>query len=140
MTGYPRSFERNALLVSIACAVSGWLLVPGSLELRWEAVIPWSLPPGWGLRTAMLHGVTGSLCTAFLGAIWLVHMRAGWRKRMHRVTGVGSAALLVGLVVSGWGIYYVGGGTGAWVSLIHIVVGLAVPVIVWIHVRAGKRA
>jgi len=67
------------------------------------------------------------------------HVPAGWQQNRQRPSGGSVLALCGVLMVTGWGLYYFGGealrhGT----SLIHSGLGLAFPLILFLHIWQKK--
>lgn len=126
MKGYPR-WILPALLVTLAAMLaSGLLLAPGTLVTRAEIDIAWMLPSNGRLATAALHASCGFLLMLFVGALWSIHMRAGWRKHRRRFSGLALALLMPALALTAVGIYYFGDETLAAVAaLTHLGLGLA---------------
>jgi hypothetical protein len=65
---------------------------------------------------------------------------AAWRAHRNR----GNGSLFLGafaiLTVTGYGVYYSGGESlRAWTSWIHLAVGLALPLLLILHIWLGKR-
>lgn len=87
----------------------------------------------WMLR---LHGAALIPALLGFGALFVVHIPKGWKDRRQRWIGVGLAALVGLLILSGYLLYYAGSDDlRIWVSLIHWVIGLGVPVIfIWHYV------
>jgi hypothetical protein len=99
-------------------------------------------PDPWAAVTVdllMVHGGAAMLMLVLLGALLPFHARVGWRRRRNRVTG---ALMLTGnglLVVTAFGLYYLGAETlRHWVSVLHIVIGIGLPVLLAIHVLVGR--
>ncbi len=87
-----------------------------------------------------LHGALAMGFLILLGTLLPLHVRPGWRENQHRWSGgvlIGSAAILV---LTGWGLYYLGHeGWRHAASLLHIYLGLALPLVIGIHVSQVKR-
>jgi hypothetical protein len=128
MKGYPPHFRRVLLWVLAACFLSGLLLVPTTLAQRAEWPVPW-LPSPWPAVSrvwlAAAHAFAAFALLWFAGALWAVHMRAGWRRRRQRVSG---ALLVIGLgllTLTALLLYYAGDDQLAmWAALVHMAVGL----------------
>jgi predicted small integral membrane protein len=88
----------------------------------------------------MLHCGAAMLALMLLGALVPVHLRHAWRARKNRATGVVMATLNTTLIVTAFGLYYVGSDFWRpWVSRIHYGLGLALPVLLLVHVLLGRR-
>jgi hypothetical protein len=141
MKGYPRAFLPSLLIALLLVLVTGLLLVPTTLVMRLEMDLAWRLPGDARILTAAFHAVLGFAVAMLLGALWSVHMRAGWRRRRHRISGTLSAVLLVLLAASAVGVYYLGEeSAGVIAALAHIGLGVALLVPFGWHWLAGRRS
>jgi cytochrome b561 len=91
----------------------------------------------WAMK---VHGAAAMATLVLIGTILTAHVRFAWRAKRNR----GNGSLFIGafgiLTVTGYGLYYAGGERlRAWNSWIHLGVGLAVPVLLVIHILLGKR-
>lgn len=89
----------------------------------------------------MIHGGTAMVALLLLGALFPLHIRLSWRAGRNRITG--TIMLVIGaiLIVTAFWLYYSGSDKlRSMVSWIHIVVGLALPVLVLVHALAGRRS
>lgn len=126
MKGYPRWFLRALIFAITLMLVTGLLLAPGTLVMRAEMDMPWRLPANIRVYTAMLHAAGGFGLAAFVGSLWSLHMRAGWRRLRHRVSGTLLATILLLLCGTAVAIYYLGDeGAGSFAALTHLGLGIA---------------
>ena len=90
----------------------------------------------------MIMRVHGAVAMAFLvliGTLLPLHMRPGWRQGDHRVSGGSVFGTCLLLILTGWGLYYVGDETLRHsLSLVHTYVGLALPLIITAHILLAK--
>ncbi len=92
----------------------------------------------WMLK---LHGAAAMLILVLLGTLLPLHMKFAWRARRNVSSGLSLLALFGFLVVTGYGLYYVGGEKlRVWTSRAHLWVGLALPLLLIGHVFFGKRS
>jgi len=92
----------------------------------------------WWLR---VHGAAAMLALIVSGSLLPVHVRRGWHQRVNRAWGIALCTVLVLLTLTGYGLYYLGG--ERWremTGIAHWAIGLACPIIVVLHVRAGRSA
>jgi hypothetical protein len=69
-----------------------------------------------------------------------VHIRRAWRSGRNRLTGPIMVAVNAVLIATAFGLYYAGSDTvRPWVSDLHIVVGIVLPVALLVHVWLGRR-
>lgn len=122
--------------VLFASGLAWWLLhrfgrTEGDSDLQSSPLEPWLLK---------LHGAAAMVSLIVLGTLIPLHMRRGWRARRNRGSGGGMVALCLGLILTGYALYYAGGeGFRALASTVHITLGLAFPTaIVW-HIVRGRR-
>jgi cation transport ATPase len=88
-----------------------------------------------------LHGAAAMLALVLFGTLLLSHMLAAWRAGRNRRTGMSLAILFGILIATGYALYYVGNEQlRAWASWGHLWVGLALPLIVAVHVLRGKQS
>ena len=63
-----------------------------------------------------------------------------WRSRRNRGNGLVFLSAFAVLTVTGYGLYYAGGESlHAWTSWIHLAMGLALPLLLILHVWFGKK-
>lgn len=124
MRGHPRWFKPGLLVVAASLLLSGVLLAPSMLMMRAEMDVPWHLDGGQRVLVAAWHALSALLGTWTIGALWTVHMRAGWRRRLQRLSGVMLVSLLAILALSALGIYYLGDEEWSLLTAwVHVVVG-----------------
>jgi hypothetical protein len=134
----PNRALRNGLYAAFTA-----LLVTGA---AWLAAT-WSqqgLGAGAWAETAtlmlMLHGGAAMATLMLLGAFFSSHLLPGWRRRRNRLSGVTVLTATALLVLTAFGLYYVG---SDWlrsrISDLHIAVGLGFPALLTLHVVWGKR-
>jgi thiamine biosynthesis lipoprotein len=88
----------------------------------------------------MVHGGAAMVALLFLGALFPLHMRRGWRARKNRISGSIMATINALLIVTAFGLYYSGSEVlRAWTGDLHIAVGFALPVLILVHVVLGRR-
>jgi small-conductance mechanosensitive channel len=69
------------------------------------------------------------------------HVQRAWRAKKNRTTGITSVAIYGLLILTAFGLYYVGSeALRPWISTIHIAFGLAVPAVVVAHVMVGRAS
>lgn len=140
MKTYPRSFSPALHGVLIALLGSGLLLTPGALQMRLEWEMPWALSSGLRVWVAALHALSFLLMAGMIGAVWAVHIRAGWLRRENLTSGLLMLAAFCVLGLSGLGLYYVGGeGLAQWSAVVHLLAGGLLPLLYLAH-RLGARA
>jgi hypothetical protein len=88
----------------------------------------------------MIHGGVTMVTLVLLGALISTHILRTWLSRRNRFSGTAMVTSNVLLIVTAFGLYYVGSDTlRVWISDAHIAVGLVFPVVLVIHILAGRR-
>jgi magnesium-transporting ATPase (P-type) len=123
-------------------AVIALLFVSGAVWAHWNYLVP---EPGNFVLTAKawamkIHGGAAMAILVLVGMLLTSHVRFAWRVRRNR----GNGSLFLGafgiLTITGYGLYYAGGEClRAWTSWIHLAVGLALPLLLILHIWLGKR-
>ena len=134
-----RRHEWAIYLVTGVVFVTGagwaWLhyFVPASSEIdnAFHSATKWMLN---------LHGAAAMATLIALGTLLPYHVKFAWRARRNRRTGSTLLVTLTVLIVSGYGLYYIGDERlRAWTSYSHLWVGLVLPLFLASHVARGKR-
>jgi len=91
----------------------------------------------WAMK---IHGAAAMAILVLVGMLLTGHVRSAWRARRNRANG----SLFLGafgiLTVTGYGLYYAGAESlRSWTSWIHLGVGLALPLLLILHIWLGKR-
>jgi len=87
-----------------------------------------------------VHGGAGMLALILLGALVPVHVSPAWRRDRNRFMGVAMATITVLLIVTAYGLYYIGSDTfRLWTSDLHIGLGLVFPAVLIAHVATGRH-
>ena len=114
---------------------AGWLVADWQKNISTDEI--WQQTAAYLL---MAHGGAAMVTLLLLGALIPVHMLRSWRSGNNLVTGSVMITLNTLLVVTAFGLYYLGSETvRPWMSWIHIVVGFSVPVMFVLHIFLGKR-
>jgi hypothetical protein len=93
-----------------------------------------------GANLLMVHGGVAMATLLLLGALFPLHMQRAWRAHKNRMTGIAMVTLNTILVVTSFGLYYLGSETlRPWISDTHIAVGLTLPILLLIHIVQGRR-
>ena len=135
---FSRIYRWIAFLVIVALLVSG---------VAWIAADQLKLGPDgeywqrWTATLLMVHGSAAMVALLVLGALIEAHMRRAWRARRNRATGVVMLLINACLIVSACALYYNGiEALRPWISNAHIGFGLAMPVLILVHVWIGRRS
>jgi hypothetical protein len=91
----------------------------------------------WAMK---IHGAAAMAVLVLIGMLLTAHVRFAWRARRNRANGSVFLSAFAVLTITGYGLYYAGGERlRAWTSWIHLTVGLALPVLLLIHVVLGRK-
>ena len=136
----PRWHEWLIYAVVALLLLSGvaWLLldrfgkVSGEFGLEPNPALPWLL---------LVHG-TASYAFTIIGAMLVsVHIRLGWNSGRNRPSGLVLVAISLVLLLTGLALYYsTGEQMRAIVSLSHWVIGLTIPLQIFVHIVGGGSA
>lgn len=97
---------------------------------------PHVLEPWW-LR---LHGLAMMVMLVAAGSVAMHHAGRAWQLGKNRLLGALLTGTMLSLAASGYALYYFSGDENqAWLPLLHWVPGLALPLVVALHVRRGQR-
>lgn len=138
--GYPSWFAPVLMGVMACVFASGLAMWPLLLTFQWELDLPWT-PSGLSraLITA-IHVLAGTLLIFFIGAVWLVHARAGWLRQARHISGAGLMGLIALLLLSAPLILYVSYEPAMpWIATSHAVVGLLLPAFLLGHLINRRR-
>ncbi len=92
----------------------------------------------WWLR---LHGLMGFAMLVVIGSVLPIHTRRAWHLHKNRSTGFLMQSILLWLSLTGYALYYFATDANAvWLPLLHWVVGLALPLMLVLHIRRGRAA
>ena len=87
-----------------------------------------------------LHGAAAMIFLIVFGTLLVQHIPAGWLQADQRPSGGWLVLTCVLLIVSGWGLYYVGNEViRSLTSRFHTVLGLLLPVLLFLHIRLANR-
>jgi cation transport ATPase len=91
----------------------------------------------WAMK---IHGAVAMAILVLIGMLLSGHVRFAWRARRNRANGSVFLSAFAVLTITGYGLYYAGGEKlRAWTSWIHLAVGLALPILLLIHIFLGRR-
>jgi magnesium-transporting ATPase (P-type) len=91
----------------------------------------------WAMK---IHGAAAMAVLVLVGMLLTAHVRFAWRARRNRANGSVFLSAFGVLAITGYGLYYAGGERlRAWTSWLHLAVGLALPILLVIHIFLGRR-
>jgi hypothetical protein len=128
-------FWTYAVFVTLAATGAVWLIADFLKDPEgelWQTIAADML---------MLHGLMAMITLILLGAMIPMHVQRSWRAGKNRLSGAAMVGTGAVLAATAWGLYYAGSDLlRTFVADVHIVVGLAVPVLVVAHVMLGRRS
>lgn len=140
MNGYPQHFYRWFMWIAVLVWITGLLLASSTLEIHFEYTLPWQLNEVLKHHTTTIHAVLAFTLLWLFGAIWTIHVRSGWRKKMNRKSGMLLMLTFVIIIFSGLGIYYLGDERlASFTALSHLSVGCLFPVLLITHIILGRK-
>lgn len=115
-------------LSGVAWAYWNYLRSPGDFETSAKS---------WAMK---IHGAAAMAILVMIGILLNGHVRFAWRARRNRSNGSIFLSAFAVLTITGYGLYYAGDESlRGWTSWIHLVVGLALPILLLIHIFLGRR-
>ena len=123
-------------------AVLGVLFVSGAFWAYWNYLVlsPGDFTTSSKTLAMKIHGAAAMAILVLIGMLLAGHVRFAWRARRNRTNGSVFLSAFAVLTLTGYGLYYAGGETlRAWTSWIHLVLGLALPILLLIHIFLGRR-
>jgi|SRR5262249_13662089 len=129
LQGYCLYFVFTLLFLSgAAWAYWNYIQSPGDFEIGLKA---------WAMK---IHGAAAMAILVLIGMLLSGHVRFAWRARRNRANGSIFLSAFGVLAVTGYGLYYAGDEKlREWTGWIHLAVGLALPILLLIHIFLGKR-
>ena len=138
--GYPAAFAPLLIGGGTTVLFTGLALVPQLLTFQWEWDIPWTPSGLMRILLTASHVLSGFLLIALVGAVWLVHARAGWLRQERHVSGSGLLLAIMMLTATAPLLLYVSHETSlTWIATVHAVIGGLFPIILLRHVLRRKR-
>ncbi len=123
----------------------GGLWVSGALWLAYHYFFPVNGPFGptpnpldpWWLR---LHGLSLMVALLAVGSLLPHHAHRAWCLNKNRSQGFALLAVLTWLALTGYALYYFSSDSNqAWLPLAHWIPGLAMPLLLALHIVQGKK-
>ncbi|MCF7688094.1 MAG: hypothetical protein K9M98_05360 [Cephaloticoccus sp.] len=109
-----------------------WGMIESEFGLAAHPLAPWVL---------RLHGLAAMVFLVVLGILLPLHVSRSWRVAKNRFSGAGMLLFLFILGISGWLLYYAGGETfRTIVAMIHTWIGVALPLVIVVHILLGRRS
>lgn len=113
-------------------ALWAWLhyFAPGENDFGSSATETWMLT---------IHGLFAAASLLLIGSLLPLHVKFAWRAHRNRFNGIFFISLVSLLILTGYGLYYIGNERfRSWTSWTHLLVGLAFPVLLILHIWRGR--
>jgi hypothetical protein len=128
----------------LACFLSGVLWLLFHYFIRREGAFGLEAHPLEHICLAIHGGAAIAMAWVF-GLIWLMHIRRGWHKRRNLKSGISMASIMLVLIFSGWGLYYLSDEqwrdyTGFLHWFFGLFAGLWLPIHIWRGRQSSDRA
>jgi cation transport ATPase len=138
----PDSIRLKHLQRYFLYAVVALLFLSGVAWTYWNylAVSPGDFETSAKTWAMKIHGAAAMAILVLIGMLLSGHVRFAWRASRNRANGSVFLSAFAVLTITGYGLYYAGGERlRAWTSWIHLAVGLALPILLLIHIFLGRR-
>lgn len=140
MRSYPKWFYPLVLTCLIVLVVTGLLLIPTTLTMRFEWDAFWTLSGDNRLAAVASHTVISYLMLIIVGALSTIHMGEGVRRQKNQGSGFGLLVIFFTLMLTGIGLLYLASNTLIMLaSTIHIFLGLLIAITFVLHVFNNKK-
>jgi cation transport ATPase len=138
----PDSIRLKRLQRYFLYTVLALLFLSGVAWTYWTylAALPGDFETSAKAWTMKIHGAAAMAVLVLIGMLLSAHVRFAWRARRNRANGSVFLSAFAVLTITGYGLYYAGGERlRAWMSWIHLGVGLALPMLLLVHIFLGRR-
>lgn len=94
----------------------------------------------WEPLLMKIHGGAAMLMMIYFGYLLASHVPVGLRSRRNRALGLALLSALGFMIVTAYGLYYIGGeGFHSVISWAHLGVGFCLPFLLALHIVAGHK-
>jgi magnesium-transporting ATPase (P-type) len=138
----PDSIQLKRLQRYFLYAVLALLFLSGMAWTYWNylAALPGDFEASAKIWALKIHGAAAMAVLVLIGMLLTAHVRFAWRARRNRANGSIFLSAFAVLTITGYGLYYAGDESlRAWTSWIHLAVGLALPILLLVHIFLGRR-
>jgi hypothetical protein len=138
----PDSIRLKALQKYFLYGVLALLFLSGVTWAYWNYLVasPTDFETSAKAWAMKIHGAAAMAVLVLIGMLLSGHVRFAWRARRNRANGSVFLSAFAVLTVTGYGLYYTGGERlRAWTGWIHLGVGLALPILLLIHILLGRK-
>jgi len=138
----PDSIRLKRLQKYFLYAVLALLFLSGVAWAYWNylTATPGDFETSAKALSMKIHGAGAMAVLVLIGMLLSGHVKFAWRARRNRANGSVFLSAFAVLTITGYGLYYAGGERlRDWTSWIHLAVGLALPILLLIHIFLGRR-
>lgn len=137
--GLPVALKRSIHIVALAALLTGVAWV--ALHFTVQGWIDEKISRPTEVVLLKIHGAASMLALVALGTLLSTHILPALKNPPNRRAGIALLAIIAGLVLTGWGLYYLGDeNLRGWASDFHIAAGMATAAIFIHHIRYRKRS
>ncbi|MFZ6643780.1 DUF4405 domain-containing protein [Undibacterium sp. TC4M20W] len=130
-------YSLYALVAALFASGLAWLLARYFLRVTGEYGESIHPLEHWAMQA---HGALIIPLSFLAGGLMFQHMRRAHRALRNRYSGWSMLATLLWLALTGYALYYFASETlRPYWSAAHWIVGLALPLLLWLHIRLGRR-
>ena len=135
------AWQRRSLYVLFAALLlSGGLWLIAHYFLRTSSEFGASIHP-WEHPVMQAHGAFALLICIISGSLIHWHIKRAHQAQRNRASGWTMVGFMLTLLITGYGLYYwASEETHQWWSMLHWIPGLALPVLLLLHILLGRRA
>jgi hypothetical protein len=135
-----RWHRRSLYALVAALTLSGAVWLIAHFFLRQTSEFGETLHP-WEHPAIQVHGALAMIALFLTGALLQLHMRRAHRAGRNRASGWSMVAAFAALSISGYGLYYLAAEQSRfWWSGTHWLLGLALPLLLLLHILIGRKA
>ena len=90
----------------------------------------------WSIR---VHSFVAMIVLIVIGSLIPAHMLARYKRTQNVWSGAVNIAAFIVLTLTGYMLWYVSeGGTKQWATWLHWAIGVALPIVLAVHIKLGK--
>ena len=94
----------------------------------------------WQYPALTVHGLAAFLMMILFGAMVAAHLPMGWRTKRSRFWGITLMSAVSLQIITAYLLYYIAGDASREiVGLIHLIIGILLPIVLYTHIKAGIK-
>ncbi len=92
-------------------------------------------------RILAIHGLFAAVSLLLIGSLLPLHVKFAWRSKRNRFNGIFFISTVALLIATGYALYYIGNERfRSWTSWTHLIVGVAFPLLLILHIWRGRAS